>query len=96
MSSSALGAWRLALLVGSILGGAFVAGTAVAAIAGYEANKVVAPVERKIDDHLSAMASERRIMDLYVTQQAKTVDAINKKLDSLCRASARPAVCLGE
>jgi hypothetical protein len=96
LSPSALGAFRLGLLIASILGGAFVAGTAVAAIAGYEAQKLVVPVEKKLDDHLSSMASERRMMDLYITQQAKSIDSINRKLDALCRASARPAVCLGE
>lgn len=96
LSPSSLGAFRFAVLVGTVLMGAFVAGTAVAAIAGYEAQKAVTPLEKKVDDHLSAMVSERRIMDLYVVQQSKSVEAINKKLDALCRASARPTVCLGE
>jgi hypothetical protein len=96
LSESARGAWGLALLVGAILGGALVAGAAVAQISAYEAGKAVAPIERKVDDHLSAMASERRMMDLYVSQQAKSIESINRKLDALCRASARPAVCLGE
>jgi hypothetical protein len=90
------GAWKLLVLIAAILGGAFVTGSAVAAISAYEAGKAVAPIEKKIDDHLTAMTGERRMMDLYVNQQTKAIESINRKLDALCRASARPAVCLGE
>jgi hypothetical protein len=67
----------------------------MAQIADYRAGLVVAPVEKKVDEHLSAMASEKRVMEMYVLQQTKAVEAINRKLDALCRASARPQVCIG-
>lgn len=95
LTGASLGAWRLLILVGAILGGAGVAGIAVAQIADYRVGLGVAPVEKKVDEHLSAMASERRMMELYVAQQTRAIERINRKLDAICAASARPAVCLG-
>ncbi len=55
----------------------------------------VAPVERKLDDHLTEMRGKRELMDVYVRQQTEALGLLNRKLDALCRASARPQVCLG-
>jgi hypothetical protein len=80
--------------VGAILGGAGVTGIAMAQIADYRVGIGIAPVEKKLDSHLDAMASERRLMELYVAQQTKALNRIEAKLDRLCSASSRPAVCL--
>jgi hypothetical protein len=95
LSPSAAGAWRLILLVGAILGGASVFGVAMAQIADYRVGLGISPVEKKIDEHLSAMLGERRMMEMYVAQQTKALSRIEAKLDRLCAASARASVCLG-
>ena len=67
---------------------------AIAAASELVEDRIV-PVERKIDDHLTEMRGKRELMDVYVRQQTEALGLLNRKLDALCRASARPQVCLG-
>jgi hypothetical protein len=102
VSSQSMGAYRLVLFIGSILLGAGAVVTAFAALATVQAEKVVAPVEKKMDAHLDGLKGERKIMEAYVEHNAAVIAEIRsdaaetkKMIRALCRASARPAVCLG-
>jgi cell division protein FtsL len=97
------GAWRLAVLVSVILSAAGVLLLADAARARTVALEVVAPVEKKLDDHILSLQGKRESMEAYVKSQSEVVAEIRadaaetkKMIKALCRASARPAICLGE
>jgi hypothetical protein len=72
------------------------------ALATRAAVEVTRPVEKKIDDHLIDMKGKQELMSMWVAQDkerraedAKSRAELNAKLNALCRASARPQVCLG-
>jgi type II secretory pathway predicted ATPase ExeA len=95
LSSQSRGAWSLVLFVSAVLTGTGAVGGASYALAAVAADRRVAPVEKRIDDHELALAGKRQIMDLKTTQFETALERIERKLDRVCAASARPQVCLG-
>jgi hypothetical protein len=93
------GAWRLLLLIVSILGGGavFLAGDRQLAIAA--ATTVVeariGPLEKRFDTHESDDRAAAKMMTLERQQLAETLARIELRLAALCRASSRPQICLG-
>lgn len=92
---SSAGAWKVLILIGSILGAAGVVSGSAWAMSIMAARTVVRPVEDRLSEHVTEMKGKRELMDLYVQQERERSAALNRKLDALCRASARPQVCLG-
>jgi hypothetical protein len=100
------GAWNLFLLIAAIISGiiavAILDANRATAIAKEIVEVRVGPVETQLHDHLTEMKGKTDMMQLWVKQyqdqlskQQESLDKLNVKLDALCRASARPAVCLG-
>jgi hypothetical protein len=96
LAPSSRGAWKLALLVGAVLSAAATVVVADHALAVSAARDVVLPVSQRLDEHLIEMRGKRELMELYVREEQKRSEVLTRKLDALCRASARPQVCLGE
>ena len=95
LSTPALGAMRLLMLIGVILSAALTVSGGAYALASVAAERVVAPVRKAVEDHELSLAGKRQIMDLTVQRFERALSRIEAKLDRVCAASARPAVCLG-
>jgi hypothetical protein len=102
LSRRARPTWNVLLLIASVLTGATAVAFIDAAAATRIAEKVVAPVEKKVDDHLLEMRGDRYRMEAYVQSQEKIIGEIRsdsadtrKMIRALCRASAKPQICLG-
>jgi hypothetical protein len=93
-------AWKLLVFIGVILG----AVVWVVAIDKAQARTVatevaearVAPLEKRFNEHETRDASSKELTDYRSKQIADSLDQIREQIKALCRASARPAVCLGE
>ncbi len=95
-SKDARPAWRMALLLGTIIGAmaAYVAIDHRLAIAA--ASEVVAPLDRKIDQHLAEMKPLREQMMNSVEEERAARRSMGRKLDALCRANPHANCPLGE
>jgi hypothetical protein len=89
-------AWRLFVLIGSVLGGGAAAAAAAQSVAKTEAQSVVAPIERKIDDHLAAVVPTRELMQQFVSEQRDQTRMLSRKIDALCRATPQAQCPLGD
>lgn len=89
-------AWTVLLLVGSILAGAAGVIAVDHRLAIAAAQDVVAPVEKRLDDHLSSARAMREVMDRYVAEERQSRRALTKKIDALCRANPRADCPLGD
>jgi hypothetical protein len=87
LSRKAKPAWGVMVLIGSILVAAAGALGAARAVAKVEAQQVVAPVERKIDDHLAAVVPTKELMEAFVDEQRQFNRDARRQLEALCRAS---------
>lgn len=100
LSRRARPAWGLILMIGTVLAGAsavLAAQNYVAVAAAQDVVAVaVAPVEKKIDDHLAAVQPKQDLMMQYVQEQREINRAMSKKLDALCRASPKANCPLGD
>lgn len=96
LSRRARPAWGVIVLIGSILVGGAGAVAAAQSVARTEAQEVVAPVERKLDDHLAAMLPTRELMQEFVREQRASMQMMSRKIDSLCRATPQASCPLGE
>jgi hypothetical protein len=96
LSRRARPTWHVLTLIGSILVAAGLGVAAAQTVATSEAQKVVAPVERKIDDHLAAVVPTRELMQQFVVEQRASMQMMSRKIDSLCRATPQAACPLGE
>lgn len=92
-------AWQLLALVATIavgLTGLVAWDARAAAAAAREVTEArVAPVERRLDDHLAQSKALREVMDRYVLEQRDLNRTISAKLDALCRANPRADCPLG-
>ena len=95
LTPSALGALRFLMLAGLILTAAAAMGGVSYALAQVAAERVVAPVKKAVEDHELGLAGKRQIMDMKTESFERALVRIEAKLDRVCAASARPAVCLG-
>jgi hypothetical protein len=87
LSRRARPTWQVLTLIGSILVAAGLGVAAAQTVANSEAQKVVAPVERKIDDHLAAVVPTRELMEAFVDEQRQFNRDARRQLEALCRAS---------
>lgn len=96
LSRRARPTWSVLVLVGGILTAAGAVLASEHAIAVQAAKGVVAPVERKLDDHLAAMVPTRELMMSYVAEERAARQMLTKKIDALCRANPQAQCPLGE
>ena len=89
-------AWRMALLLATVIGAlaAYVAADHRLAIAA--ASEVIAPLDRKIDQHLAEMKPLREQMMNYVEEERAARKSMGRKLDALCRANPSAHCPLGD
>lgn len=84
LSRSARPVWRVLTLIASILAAGGSGLVAARAFAANAAGDVVAPVERKIDDHLSKMAGLQSVMAQYVDEERAARCASARNVFRLC------------
>jgi hypothetical protein len=96
LSRRARPAWGVITLIGSVLVAGGIGIAAAQNVANTEAQKVVAPVERKIDDHLAAVVPTRELMQQFVSEIKDQNRMMNRKIDALCRANPHAQCPLGE
>jgi hypothetical protein len=96
LQRGASGAWRLIIFIGTVITGAAVVVGMVHRVSVYAAEGVVAPVEKRLDEHLANSRAMREVMDRYVEEQRDMNRTVSKKLDALCRANPKADCPLGE
>ena len=96
LSRRARPTWSVLILIATILTGAGVVLAAEHAVAKAAAESVVAPVSRKLDDHLAAMIPTRELMQAYVAEERESRKMLTRKIDALCRATPQANCPLGE
>ena len=95
-SKEARPAWRMALLLATVVGAMafYVAIDHRLAVAA--ASEVIAPIDRKIDQHLAEMKPLREQMMNYVEEERAARKSMGRKLDALCRANPSAHCPLGD
>ena len=95
-SKDARPAWRMVLLL-STVGAALAAYVAIdRRLAIAAASEVIAPIDRKIDQHLAEMKPLRDQMMNYVEEERAARKSMARKLDALCRANPEADCPLGD
>lgn len=90
-------AWAIGAAVAAAAVGTYTLDRSLASAAARDVVEArVAPLERRVDDHLSNARAMREVMDRYVQEQRALNRSISRKLDALCRSNPKADCPLGD